>query len=440
MDNAVIRAENLSKKYNIRVGSQRHDTLRDQVSNGLRSIFRRDAFRRPNIETFWALRGLSLEIKAGEVVGIIGRNGAGKSTLLKILARIVDPTEGHAMIHGRIGSLLEVGTGFHPELTGRENVYFNGAILGMKKREIDRKFDEIVDFSEIGKFIDTPVKRYSSGMYVRLAFAVAAHLETEVLIVDEVLAVGDVRFQGKCIEKMNSATKEGRTILFVSHNMEAMTRLCPRIILLEAGRLLLDGTAKESVSMYLNLGIGRASYREWDPKTAPGGDLARLCSVAVRDMNGAIIESVDIRQPFRVEMEYEVFKPGFILLPNFHFCTDANLHLFSVHDSDPEWRTRPRPVGRYTSVVYVPGNFLSDGTHVLTFELTSLRPVLEDLFTSRESIAFKVIDSPGEESSARGDWEGPMGGVVRPMLSWSTRFSPSSELAEAGRMASESNS
>jgi len=251
MSNIAIRVENLSKKYEIAVGKYRHDTLRDQISDGITSLFRPNGRSHQERETFWALTDICFEVKPAEVIGVIGRNGAGKSTLLKILARITHPTAGSADIHGRIGSLLEVGTGFNAELTGRENIYLNGAILGMKKAEIKRKFDEIVDFSGVEKFIDTPVKRYSSGMYVRLAFAVAAHLETEILLADEVLAVGDVEFQKKCLTKMGEVAKEGRTVLFVSHNMGTVLNLCPRVIFLHSGQLIYDGPAESTIKKYL---------------------------------------------------------------------------------------------------------------------------------------------------------------------------------------------
>ena len=237
MSDIAIRVENLSKRYEIGRAGARHDTLRDALAG----MLRREA--RGPTEAFWALRDVSFEVKRGEVVGIIGRNGAGKSTLLKILSQITEPTGGRAEIHGRVGSLLEVGTGFHPELTGRENIYLNGAILGMRREEIARRFDEIVAFSEIEKFLDTPVKRYSSGMYVRLAFAVAAHLEPEILLVDEVLAVGDAAFQKKALGKMGSVVNEGRTVVFVSHNMNAIQRLCKRAILVDQGQIKLIGDA-----------------------------------------------------------------------------------------------------------------------------------------------------------------------------------------------------
>lgn len=250
MSAIAIRAEGLSKKYRISAGNRAYENLRELLTDGFRNFLARDGAR-GGLDTVWALRDVSFEIPQGQIVGVIGRNGAGKSTLLKILSRITEPTEGRAEIHGRVGSLLEVGTGFHPELSGRENIYLNGAILGMRKREIDRKFDEILAFSETERFVDTPVKRYSSGMQVRLAFAVAAHLEPEILIVDEVLAVGDIAFQRKCLGKMSSVAQEGRTILFVSHNMSAIQNLCTRGILIRQGRLSFDGTAEQAVMEYL---------------------------------------------------------------------------------------------------------------------------------------------------------------------------------------------
>ena len=247
----AIRVENISKKYAINVVKRRNDTLRDEIACAVKALFTRNGYGLGPTQTFWALRDISFEVTPGEVVGVIGRNGAGKSTLLKILSRITAPTSGSAEIHGRVGSLLEVGTGFHTELTGRENIYLNGAILGMKKSEIDRKFDDIVAFAEVGQFIDTPIKRYSSGMHVRLAFAVAAHLDPEVLIVDEVLAVGDAAFQKKCLGKMEDVAKQGRTVAFVSHSMPAIKSLCPRGIVLDEGRLIMDSNAGDAIQFYL---------------------------------------------------------------------------------------------------------------------------------------------------------------------------------------------
>jgi lipopolysaccharide transport system ATP-binding protein len=246
----VIKVENLSKRYELGLPDRPHDTLRDQLVGGVRSLFRRD-LAQANAGAFWALRDVSFEVNQGEIVGVIGRNGTGKSTLLKILSRITEPTEGSADIYGRLGSLLEVGTGFHPELSGRENIYLNGAILGMRKTEIERKFDDIVGFAEVEKFIDVPVKRYSSGMYVRLAFAVAAHLDPEILLVDEVLSVGDAAFQKKCLGKMEDVAREGKTVLFVSHHMASVEHLCTRGVVLQDGRLRFDGPSKEAVNFYL---------------------------------------------------------------------------------------------------------------------------------------------------------------------------------------------
>lgn len=296
-DGIAIRCEGLSKQY--RIGEQeRYKALRDVITDAATAPFRRirsalngngSSTRNPGLEarnSFWALDDVSFEVKRGEVLGIIGRNGAGKSTLLKILSRITKPTHGRAEIHGRVGSLLEVGTGFHPELTGRENIYLNAAILGMRKAEVERNFDEIVAFAEVEKFIDTPVKRYSSGMYVRLAFAVAAHMETEILLVDEVLAVGDSQFQKKCLGKMGDVAKEGRTILFVSHNMQAVQSLCSRALSIESGRSSAVGDVKSVVSAYL-AGMSELKHKiNWSHQLAPGNHEVRLMSLAVYSENG----------------------------------------------------------------------------------------------------------------------------------------------------------
>ena len=433
MADLAIRVEGLSKRYRIGKRQASYSTLRDTIMDALRAplrragnLLRRDwAVHGDPSESIWALKNVSLEIRRGEVVGIIGRNGAGKSTLLKILSQITEPTEGRADIYGRVGSLLEVGTGFHPELTGRENVYLNGAILGMKRAAIERKFDEIVAFAEVDKFIDTPVKRYSSGMCLRLAFSVAAHLEPEILIIDEVLAVGDVAFQKKCLGKMSGVAKEGRTVLFVSHNMPAITRFCERTILLDEGRLLQDGVSHRVVRAYLNSGLETTAAREWrDPAKAPGGEVAQLCAVRVRAEDGTCTDAVDIRKPIGLEMEYEVLKPNYRLLPIFDIYNEEGVHVFSTVDHDPAWRGHVRPPGRYRSTAWVPGNFLSEGTMFIDVFLATLNPLVRQFF-ERQAVAFQVIDSP-DGDSARGDWAGRLGGVVRPLLKWSTVFSPDS--------------
>lgn len=304
MSNIAIRVESLSKKYEIEVAKYRHDTLRDQIVDGLRSLFLRNGRPPQGKEIFWALKNISFEVKKGEVVGIIGRNGAGKSTLLKILSRITEPTEGRAQIYGRVGSLLEVGTGFNSELTGRENIYLNGAILGMKKAEIDRKFDEIVDFSGVEKFIDTPVKRYSSGMYVRLAFAVAAHLEAEILIIDEALAVGDAAFQKKCLGKMGDLAKGGRTVLLVTHNMGFISTLAERTVLLEQGKVKFLGETALTISTYLGDEATKSSVdlRE-HPNRSPRMTPA-LISARLTDERGQERDTFVTGEDWFLEIEY----------------------------------------------------------------------------------------------------------------------------------------
>lgn len=307
MSNVMIRVQNLSKKYILahqNEGVHRYKTFRGAIANSAKSL---GSIFNPRIENaagssreeFWALRDLSFEIERGDCVGIVGRNGAGKSTLLKLLSRITEPTSGAIEIKGRVASLLEVGTGFHPELTGRENIFLNGAILGMSRVEIQRKFDEIVDFAEVEKFLDTPVKRYSSGMYVRLAFAVAAHLEPEILIVDEVLAVGDTQFQKKCLGKMGDvATKEGRTVLFVSHNMSAIKKLCDRGILLEKGGVKIDGNAYEAVDGYLRSSSDKVSTRKIVDSGSPS-----VIEVAIVDELGNPVETLDGRKKYSLKLK-----------------------------------------------------------------------------------------------------------------------------------------
>jgi lipopolysaccharide transport system ATP-binding protein len=414
----AIRVEALSKQYRIGQPTGRYRTLRESLISTMLAPLRALRGESPTSEPVWALKDVSFDINPGEVVGVIGRNGAGKSTLLKILSRITEPTHGRVTLRGRIGSLLEVGTGFHPELTGRENIFLNGAILGMTRREIAHKFDEIVDFSGVERFLDTPVKRYSSGMRMRLAFAVAAHFHPEILLVDEVLAVGDAAFQRKCVKKMQDVGTQGSTVLFVSHNMNAVTRLCPRAILLADSRVLRDGSAGEVVNEYLRTGIGVTASREWpDGEPAPGNDVVRLRAVRVRS-EGSVRAAVDIRRPVYVEMEYDVLEGGRVLVPALHFLNEEGIFAFILNDVDPEWRGRARPVGRYLSRACLPGNLLAEGVLIVSAAVCEYDSMLVHVH-EREAVAFQVVDSL-DGDSARGDYAGPMPGVVRPMVPWHT--------------------
>lgn len=434
MNNIAVRVENMSKQYHIGKRQEGYKTLRDTLADAFVAPFRKvgkllhghAAGAAELDETIWALKDVSFEVKQGEVLGIIGRNGAGKSTLLKILSRITEPTTGFAEIRGRVGSLLEVGTGFHAELTGRENIFLNGAILGMTKAEINRKFDEIVAFSEVEKFIDTPVKHYSSGMYLKLAFAVAAHLEPEILIVDEVLAVGDARFQKKCLSKMQDVGKTGRTVIFVSHNMLAISRLCERIILLRDGQMAMDGPPLTVVSSYLDEGTEKRALREWDdPENAPGDKTVRLRAVRMLTEDGAVTDTVLTNQPFRLEMEYEVLLSGNWLVPNFNLYNEEGIKIFTTIDIEPEWRQRPRPAGRYISSASIPGNLLSDGKVFVNAAMMTPQPFIAR-FLEENAISFQVIDDM-DFNSARGDSPGYIGGAVRPLLKWKTSYNPAGE-------------
>jgi homopolymeric O-antigen transport system ATP-binding protein len=418
----IIKATNVTKQYQLGSSQNSFVTLRDTLSEVVRTPFKRPRVN-SKAETVMALRDVSFEVQPGEVLGIIGRNGAGKSTLLKVLARITEPSAGRIDLYGRIASLLEVGTGFHPELTGRENIHLNAAILGMTRAEMRRRFDEIVAFSEIDDFIDTPVKRYSSGMYLRLAFAVAAHLDPEILLVDEVLAVGDARFQRKCLDKMENVRESGRTVIFVSHNMPAVTRLCPRTLLLEKGAVSFDGPSHEAVNIYLGSGTRTNAAREWkELATAPGNNVVRLCAVRVRSEDGRICETIDIRSSVGVEMEFEVFEAGHIVVPSFQFINQEGLCVFTAVEHDPAWRRRPRPAGRFVTTAWIPGNLLAEGALIIGASAATLEPARIH-FYERDIVSFHVIDSH-EGNAARGDYAGQFPGIVRPLLNWTSQFTP----------------
>ncbi len=435
MSDVAIRVCELSKRYQL---GQRepYKTLRETLSRAASAPFRhaRSAIQRVNghpagdtTKFIWALRDVSFEVKKGEVVGIIGRNGSGKSTLLKILSRITEPTEGRAEIHGRVGSLLEVGTGFHPELTGRENIYLNGAVLGMRRAQIDRRFDEIVAFAEVDKFLDTPVKRYSSGMYLRLAFAVAAHLEPEILLIDEVLAVGDAAFQKKCLGRMADVTKEGRTVLFVSHNMPAMQRLCERVILLNEGKIVMAGSAERVVAAHLQSGLAIAPERVWHTiHEAPGDDVVRLRAVRVRNEDGTVLERVDIRRPIGIEVEYWNLCPVTRPTISLQFRDEQGTILFTSFDfNNPDWakRSRLEEPGLVKAICWIPRNFLAEGRHFVQVSITHVSPVALDHVVERDAVSFETIDRC-DGDGVRGSYTLKVQGVVRPMLEWDIRLSP----------------
>ena len=410
----AVKIEDLSKMYLL--GTKRNDSLRDAVASFFSGFGKREE------REFWALRDINITVKEGETLGLIGRNGAGKSTLLKILSRITQPTTGQVTMRGRVGSLLEVGTGFHGELSGRENIFLSGAVLGMSRSEINKSFDAIVDFSEIGEFLDIPVKRYSSGMYMRLAFAVAAHLEPEVLIVDEVLAVGDAAFQRKCINKMRDVSTTGRTVIFVSHDMSAVTRICNRGIALSAGKVVLDGIATDVAREYMESDFGITAEADFSNNPhAPGNDVVKLLSVTVLGKDGRPHGSHDIRDEISIEACYEVLSGNPILTPAVSLSKDGRTIAFSTQDLSEEWRKSPRAKGVYRSRLTIPGNFLSEGTHLVSFHLSTLVPSHRPHINERDVVGFDVNDKM-EGDSARGDYAGPMEGVIRPILPWKTDF------------------
>lgn len=414
----AIRAEGLSKRYRIGAREESYKTLRESLS---RIVSRPFAGLRRNRETaeLWALEGVSFDVSRGEVLGIVGRNGAGKSTLLKVLTRITEPTRGRAELRGRVGSLLEVGTGFHPELTGRENTYLNGAILGMRRAEITAKLDEIIAFAEVEKFIDTPVKHYSSGMYLRLAFAVAAHLETEILLVDEVLAVGDARFQRRCLAKMGEVGSSGRTVLFVSHNLQAVQNLCERCLWLEGGRLAADGPTSEVVALYLSTSLEDRRDRSWPDQTGPGNDKVRLeaARVEAADAAGTAGRPLSMRTPLRLSFEYSNLVEGSMLNLSLHVYDQLGTLAFNTAPvAEPLWFGKPLPRGRFTSAVEIPGDLLNAGVHRV--EVLFVHEARHVVLRVPDVVVFEVVDN-GE---LHGGWHGRWPGVVHPHLPWKTHL------------------
>jgi lipopolysaccharide transport system ATP-binding protein len=413
----VIQAEGLGKLY--RRGVLVDTGLRHALERFVRSPWK--ALRGTKLETFWALKDVSLEVKEGEVLGLIGRNGAGKTTLLKILSRITRPTEGWAEIRGRVRSLLEVGTGFHPELTGRENMYLSGSILGMTKREIDRKFDEIVAFAEIEKFIDTPVKHYSSGMYMRLAFSVAAHLEPEILLVDEVLAVGDASFQRKCLGKMGDVSRQGRTIVFVSHNMIALKKLCTQAVWLDGGQVVERGEAGSVIDHYLQKNTGMSLESVWeDELSAPRNERVRLQSVRVIPQSDAG-EPITVHTPLQIEFTYWNYVPDTMLNVSMFLTTLEEVCAFvSVSDFVP------RPAGLMRHTVEIPGDFLNAGSYYVN--LWIVKDASVGILFQENAAAFEVV-----EGEVVGNWYGRMPGAVRPKLQWKSEVVESGDLVSTRR-------
>ncbi len=401
----IVRVQGLSKQYRIGMRRAFSNPLTETISRNLRSTWssiKRNGDLRYDI--IWALKDVSFEVEPGEALGIVGRNGAGKSTLLKILSRITEPTSGRVELFGRVGSLLEVGTGFHPELTGRENVYLNGAILGMRKAEIARKFDEIVAFAEIEKFIDTPVKWYSSGMYTRLAFAVAANLEPEILIVDEVLAVGDGPFQKKCLAKMGEIARSGRTVIFVSHNMMAIESLCNRVLWLVDGELVEKAETEKVVSDYVNTAVSVSTEKVWnDPSTAPGNELIKLHSAKLRSLAQQNSEVLSVESPIEIQFEFWNYQEGANLHFIIHLLTVGGVHVFSAVS---ERKDRQRGLVRET--IEIPANFLNHGMY--TISVQAVQDIVTALYPHPDVLIFEMQDST--------EWRRTWPGVVRPRLQW----------------------
>lgn len=420
----AISVKNIGKRYQIGAAESkfRYNMLRDVIMDTFYAPVRLakamvgKSDRRANKNFVWALDDVSFDLEEGRVLGIVGRNGAGKSTLLKILSRVTEPTKGTVTVRGRVGSLLEVGTGFHPELTGRENIYMNGAILGMKHSEIEKKFDEMVDFSEVGQFIDTPVKRYSSGMYLRLAFAVAAHLEPEILVVDEVLAVGDADFQKKCLGKMNDVAQQGRTVLFVSHNMSAILRLTQEAIVLKKGQLIKRAPTPEAVDFYLSSGQAESGQRVWDADEVPASsEPFRPVAIRIKERSGKVVDTVRSTEPVTVEWEYQINAPITGLRVGMYLNTMRGEYVFTAFDTDDAKQYEQfsaRQPGRYISRCEIPADFFNEGRYYLGINASSFG--VKRYFMDENAISFNVDISgaPGTQ------WAELRQGPIRPRLNW----------------------
>ena len=438
MSNVAIRAEHLGKRYRIGAAAQRHGSLREALVHlsgaPLRNLKRLGSLGADGAaqgdSVVWALRDVSFEIPVGQAVGVIGRNGAGKSTLLKILSRITEPSVGYAEVHGRVGSLLEVGTGFHPELTGRENVYLNGSILGMDRAYIARKFDEIVEFSGVERYIDTPVKRYSSGMYLRLAFAVAAHLEPEILVVDEVLAVGDAEFQKKCLGKMGEVAGEGRTVLFVSHNMGAISTLCESVLLLRDGRVAAFGTPDEIVAEYLESAVDTHTGEYVWPvlDEAPGSAEIRARALRVRNDRGQTTREFADAEGLSVEVEYEVLAPVWNAQVGFQVLTADGVVVLESYNGDLSNEPELQEPGHYRWTCRIPGMFLNNGSYYV--KLWGVVPNVRWIFPRETLLPFSIV-----RTRALGADGGHRPGILRVPLDWVRMAEPPVEAV--GRTGAE---
>jgi lipopolysaccharide transport system ATP-binding protein len=384
------------------------------------------AARHGEKSTLLALDNISFNLQPGEVLGIVGGNGAGKSTLLKILSRVIRPTSGHAVLRGRVGSLLEVGVGFHPDLTGRENIFLSAAILGLKTREIRSCFDQIVDFSGVEPFLETPVRVYSSGMYMRLAFAVAAHLQPDILLVDEVLAVGDANFQKKCLERLRKLGHDGQGVVFVSHNTTAIARLCTRALLLDHGKLISQGAVPDVMATYLLGDSTFAGDRSW-AANAPGDATARLLRLRVRDASNQTRSAVTTAEPFAIDLEFQLSPTDSALFPSITINNEWGTAVLWSTDSTLASHGQPRPPGFYRASVQVPADLLAEGAMTITAAMTSLTP-RHDHFLAPDAVRFLVTEGP-DTTSTRGIYTGYINAVVRPKLNWHILYHPSTPLS-----------
>ncbi len=466
IDERVITVRGLSKKYFI--GNENYHLAERSIAKIIIWPYRKlrgipePSSNRGEKKVIWALKDINFDIYHGDKVGIIGKNGAGKSTLLKILSRLVYPTEGEAIIRGKVTSLLEVGTGFNPNLSGRENVYLNASLHGLQRREIDKIFDDIVEFSEVKKFIDTPVKHYSSGMRMRLAFAVAAHLDPDILLLDEVLAVGDMSFQQKCLKRVQGLTSEGRTVLFVSHSMDAVARFCDRCIWLEQGRVVQDGTAEEVIASYVEKVMGVKSQQKWiedeqikqshqqvlasnphpqpaktqasqngrndsqvdnEPHKQPSShrnEYVKLVSARVVNSQGKTITTASVHESIGIEIVYEILDTRKNIQPALHFKTAKEVFAFAVAYTDPDLIYGVSKIGRYAATAWIPPNLLNIGLMHVTLVMVTPDPLEEHIFIER-AVSFNVHETDGAINTARGLYARNFPGVVRPLLTWETR-------------------